>query len=352
MAGTVAAPEVLFGPEVLRGAKGDAAAVVREMWAVEAASYPEDEAASLEALSFRMNHVPQLFLVAFSGCEVVGFICGTRGVGDRLEEEALSSDDPQGKTALIHSVCVREDRRGAGLATRLLAAYVAHLREQAARGELELAMLCCKAPLRDFYRRAGFGCVGLSAFVHGRDPWWDMKMVLAEEEMLFGPALLRGVKGDVAQVVSGVLAIEVASYPEGEAATPNALTLRMAKVPELFLVAFEGAEIVGYVCGTRGDGDKPTEGALGSNSPGGRTAHVHSVCVRSDRRGRGLAARLLARYAESLRAAAERGELELATLCCKEHLKGLCLKAGFSCAGPSASAPGRGPWHGMEMVLA
>ncbi|CAK0814712.1 unnamed protein product, partial [Prorocentrum cordatum] len=115
--------------------------------------------------------------------------------------------------------------------------------------ELELAVLCCKAPLREFYRRAGFGCVGLSAFVHGRDPWWDMKMVLAEEDLLFGQALLKGVKGDVGQLVSTVLSIEVASYPADEAATLESLTFRMTEVPELFLVAYEGAEIVGYICG-------------------------------------------------------------------------------------------------------
>ncbi|CAK0814715.1 unnamed protein product, partial [Prorocentrum cordatum] len=127
--------------------------------------------------------------------------------------------------------------------------------------ELELAVLCCKAPLREFYRRAGFGCVGLSAFVHGRDPWWDMKMVLAEEDLLFGQALLKGVKGDVGQLVSTVLSIEVASYPADEAATLESLTFRMTEVPELFLVAYEGAEIVGYICGTRGDGDQSGEGS-------------------------------------------------------------------------------------------
>mmetsp|Transcript_15894 Transcript_15894/g.42378 ORF Transcript_15894/g.42378 Transcript_15894/m.42378 type:complete len:349 (+) Transcript_15894:82-1128(+) len=348
MADAVGEVELLFGPEVLQGARGGAAAVVREVWAVEAASYPQDEAASLEALEFRMSHAPQLFLVAFTGREVVGFVCGTRGAGDRLEEESLSRDDPQGKAALIHSVCVREDHRGAGLATRLLAAYVARLRDQ----ELELAVLCCKAPLREFYRRAGFGCVGLSAFVHGRDPWWDMKMVLAEEDLLFGQALLKGVKGDVGQLVSTVLSIEVASYPADEAATLESLTFRMTEVPELFLVAYEGAEIVGYICGTRGDGDQLTEEALGSNVPDGRTALVHSVCVRPGRRGRGLAARMLARYVESLRAAAERGELALAMLCCKENLKGLYLKAGFSYAGPSAFVHGQDPWHDMKMTLA
>ncbi|XP_060686068.1 serotonin N-acetyltransferase-like isoform X2 [Hemiscyllium ocellatum] len=82
--------------------EGDVAAA----WALEAAGYPPEEAASLAKLQYRQREAGELFLGHFVDDQLIGFVCGTRSLEDHLTEESMDVHEPTGTTICIHSVCV------------------------------------------------------------------------------------------------------------------------------------------------------------------------------------------------------------------------------------------------------
>ena len=99
---------VIFRP--VRGAD------VPHLAAMEAASYPADEAASAAALAFRAENAPDAFLVAVPAHAdgddaAVGFVCGTRTTADKLTHASMSTHEPGGALLCIHSVVVEQARR-------------------------------------------------------------------------------------------------------------------------------------------------------------------------------------------------------------------------------------------------
>lgn len=158
-----------------------------EICALEAASYPADEAASPSALSFRRTQVPSLFRVlrvapAATGSPIVssalvGFVCATAApTGTRaLAAASMSSHSAGGTVACVHSVVVAADARRRGAGSALVRLYVAELR---AAG-YERALLLSKAHLLGFYEAAGgFLSAGPSSVQHGADTWYEMRLEL------------------------------------------------------------------------------------------------------------------------------------------------------------------------------
>ena len=144
-------------------------------FAIEEASYPEDEAATREKLKLRIEEAGGYFWgVSGEGGELQGFMCGTLTKGDALTEESMSVHEPDGTTLCIHSVVVREADRWRGLGGAMLKAYVAQV---AGHSPVTSILLMCKKPLIEFYSAAGFELLGQSPVVHGADPWFDMKLV-------------------------------------------------------------------------------------------------------------------------------------------------------------------------------
>jgi len=149
------------------------------VWRLEEASYPPDEAATLDKLKFRIKNAGNLFMVACSPAsspqdddEVLGFICGTQAQGSKLTHDSMSSHDPDGMTLCIHSVVVEETRRRHGLALRMIKAYMGYV--QATTPDLEEVRLLCKADLVELYSKAGFEMIGPSDVVHGQELWYEM----------------------------------------------------------------------------------------------------------------------------------------------------------------------------------
>ena len=95
---------------------------VQAAFALEAASYPADEAATLENLQLRAEVAGEYFWGVSEGGALEGFICGTLTCGDTLTEESMSAHDPAGQTLCIHSVVVAEERRRLGLGSAMLKA--------------------------------------------------------------------------------------------------------------------------------------------------------------------------------------------------------------------------------------
>ena len=143
-------------------------------FAIEEASYPEDEAATREKLQLRIEQAGDYFFGASEGGELQGFVCGTLTKGDALTEESMSVHEPDGTTLCIHSVVVREADRRRGLGGAMLKAYVAQV---AGHSPVTSILLMCKKPLIGFYEAAGFELLGQSPVVHGADPWFDMRLL-------------------------------------------------------------------------------------------------------------------------------------------------------------------------------
>ena len=95
---------------------------VQAVFALETASYPADEAATLANLQLRAEVAGEYFWGVSEGGALEGFICGTLTCGDTLTEESMSAHDPAGETLCIHSVVVAEERRRLGLGSAMLKA--------------------------------------------------------------------------------------------------------------------------------------------------------------------------------------------------------------------------------------
>ncbi len=146
---------------------------LQHLYSIEAASYPEDEAATLEKLRYRLKNAPELFYAIYLGSDTraVGFIVSTRAHGATLEHDSMSQHEPSGDSVCIHSVVVDEKHRHKGVASRALSEYLQRISSVGAARSL----LLCKSNLIHFYERCGFVLVGASGVVHGAEQWFEMR---------------------------------------------------------------------------------------------------------------------------------------------------------------------------------
>ena len=162
------------------------ASLVSTAYSIEHASYPEDEEASLEALTYRQANAGEHFLAAFasepetntnnSTCtNIQGYICSS--LTKSFDHDSLSVHDPNGDILAIHSVCVDEKYRRKRIAYNMLRHYIS---EAATHNNIKTIKLMAKEHLVDFYVGAGFTCYGLSPILHGADRWFDLSLDLVD----------------------------------------------------------------------------------------------------------------------------------------------------------------------------
>jgi len=159
--------------------------------ALEAASYPADEAASPERLAERQRDAGVFFWALFDKTAeaagkspqdgtLMGFICGTCAHGVSLTHESMEQHVPGGQLLCVHSVVVRSDIQRCGVALAMLREYLRAVASLKAGASAEAAPRTCaliaKAGLVSLYVKAGFELVGLSSVVHGVDPWFELKV--------------------------------------------------------------------------------------------------------------------------------------------------------------------------------
>ncbi|KAG8711207.1 hypothetical protein FRC11_003406, partial [Ceratobasidium sp. 423] len=144
---------------------------------LEAAGYPADEAASLDA--YRQSVAPDFFLGAYvptstSPRTLIGFIVSTLSPSPTLTHHSMEVHEPEPKpsSVCIHSVCISSAYHRRGVALKLAQTYLERLEQMP---DVARALLICKAHLKPLYARAGFEEVGPSAVVHGQDPWFEMR---------------------------------------------------------------------------------------------------------------------------------------------------------------------------------
>jgi RimJ/RimL family protein N-acetyltransferase len=152
---------------------------VRRVAALEAASYPLDEAAAESGIRFRQKNAGAFFWAAFlpSGQEsetLVGFVNGTLTTKGELTDESMSEHEPNGTLLCIHSVVIDPAFRRRGLAAQMLRRYVDMV--CASQLQVKRIMLIAKAYLVGFYVSCGFSVTRLSPVVHGQDPWFELAL--------------------------------------------------------------------------------------------------------------------------------------------------------------------------------
>ncbi|KAF7369040.1 Acyl-CoA N-acyltransferase [Mycena venus] len=147
---------------------------------IETQGFPPDEAATLEAFRLRQSLAGDLFLGAYIDHQLAGYVCSTLSPDVSLTHESMAKHVPDSSSICIHSVCVSPAYRGHGVGLKLLREYIARL--ETARREksapFERILLITHDNLRPFYEKAGFEWLGLSAVVHGSQPWYEMRIIL------------------------------------------------------------------------------------------------------------------------------------------------------------------------------
>ncbi|KAJ2743584.1 hypothetical protein GGH94_005585 [Coemansia aciculifera] len=132
---------------------------------LESACYSSDEGASLETMLYRYKHAQHLFLGAFNGQTLVGYIMATQASGPLVTHKSMSTHDPLGTTVCIHSVCVSPQWQRQGVASMLLKKYTEMMQDR--KGIRRLAMLS-RMDLVPLYQRNGYKCLGPSNVTHGK----------------------------------------------------------------------------------------------------------------------------------------------------------------------------------------
>ena len=155
---------------------------------IESASYPSDEAATMESLVNRQKYACDYFLLCTNnnGQDILGFICATR-CHEFTEESMSALHDPTGPLLAVHSVVIDENYRRKGLATKLMNQYVQKILEherdnQSATDTVPIAsiVLLAKQHLLGFYVRCGYKVNRPSPIVHGKELWYDLEMELEQ----------------------------------------------------------------------------------------------------------------------------------------------------------------------------
>ncbi|KAF1783426.1 Acyl-CoA N-acyltransferase [Phytophthora cactorum] len=145
---------------------------IRRAVALEAASYPADEAATESGIRFRQKNAGPFFWVAYLPKDdqesetLVGFVNGTLAAKDELDDKSMGHHDPHGSLLCIHSVVVDQAFHAQAVRGR-------HPRLAA---QVKRIMLISKANLVGFYVNCGFSVTRLSPVVHGHDPWLELSL--------------------------------------------------------------------------------------------------------------------------------------------------------------------------------
>lgn len=147
---------------------------------IESISYAGDEAASKAKILTRIQTYPEGFIVLENQDEIVGFINAGATHHVALSDEAfkeLVGHDPKGEFIVIMSVVVAANYQGQGMAHRLLADFIARMREM----KKKAIYLICQTELIPMYAQHGFVYLGESDSNHGGLVWHEMSFSLLEK---------------------------------------------------------------------------------------------------------------------------------------------------------------------------
>ncbi|KDQ09289.1 hypothetical protein BOTBODRAFT_37197 [Botryobasidium botryosum FD-172 SS1] len=186
---------------------------VQRAFEIESLGYPIDEAATLDALRYRQEHAPRLFLGAYipidatSDRKLVAFVVSTLSEHPTLTHASMSTHVPQGSSVCMHSVCVDPEFKRRGIALALLREYLRRLEATQASEGIDRVLLLCHEELIELYAKVGFQLVGKSEVAHGPREWFEMRILWgADHEKMPSGGAVQGPPMDVPPEILAALA--------------------------------------------------------------------------------------------------------------------------------------------------
>ncbi len=146
--------------------------------------------------------------------------------------------------------------------------------------------------------------------------------------------------------------MEYICFPPNEACTREMMAERIAKAPEMFLVAVdrETGKLAGFLSGLSTDEERFRDEFFtdaGLYDPDGKNIMLLGLNVLPEHRGQGLARELMYLY---LRREQENGRREVFLTCAPDKIE-MYRKMGFQDEGISDSTWGGSLWHDMRCVI-
>lgn len=140
---------------------------------IEAKSFPSSEADSLDMIAFRLNVMPELFLIAELDDRLVGFINALPTNVERLNNDFYVENPDVESNAVgvaAMSLAIDQNFRRQGIAAQLMN----NLINQARIHRKQFVTLVCKDEKIAYYQKFGFKTVDISNVTLGGAQWHDM----------------------------------------------------------------------------------------------------------------------------------------------------------------------------------
>lgn len=144
--------------------------------AIEAACFPEAEAAKEDAFRERLRMYGEHFLLLEENGRVISFINGMVTDEETIRDEMYEKADlhqENGSWQTVFGINTLPEFRRKGYAAKLMKAFIAEAQKQKRKG----CILTCKEGLIPYYEKFGYQNQGISGSVHGGAVWYDMRLI-------------------------------------------------------------------------------------------------------------------------------------------------------------------------------
>lgn len=148
---------------------------LRDITDVEAACFPEAEAASKESFENRLNHFADRFWLLYDGDKLISFVNGMVTNDKDLVDEMFADAslyDKNGDWQMIFGVATLPEYRRKGCAGMLLERAIEDCKKEGKKG----LVLTCKEAKLHYYAKFGFKNEGVSNSEHGGALWYQMRI--------------------------------------------------------------------------------------------------------------------------------------------------------------------------------
>lgn len=143
--------------------------------ALEAACFPEAEAASRDSFEKRLEVFADRFWLLWDGDRLVSMVNGMVTDQEELVDEMFadaSIHQPEGAWQMIFGVATHPEYQRRGLAAQVLERAIADVKAEGRRG----LILTCKEQKLHYYAKFGFVNQGVSVSEHGGAKWYQMRL--------------------------------------------------------------------------------------------------------------------------------------------------------------------------------
>lgn len=150
---------------------------LEELYRIETACFPANQAASKQTLSDRLIAYPQHFWLIEVHGAIAGLINGMATDNERIVDEMFKNvylHNEAGAWQSVFGLAVDPIHQNKGYAGKLLNHIFNAAKQQKRKG----IVLTCEKHLIPYYEKFGFSNLGLSASVHGGDVFFDMRKLL------------------------------------------------------------------------------------------------------------------------------------------------------------------------------